>query len=122
MDLLHGWKEIADYLHLTVRTAQRWERLGLPVRRVSNSASSRIVAIPDELGRWARQAQLAKDGYADMSTSMLTTKLFELRSIQKKARRRTRRLTRQVHSLRMENNRLMRQICSSLASNIHLGT
>jgi len=122
MDLLHGWKEIADYLHLTVRTAQRWEQFGLPVRRVSNSASSRIVAIPEELGQWARQTQLSKNGYAAVPSNMLVTKLFELRSIQKKTNRKTRRLAKQVASLRIEHERLMRQICTSLASNVHLGT
>jgi len=58
MELLSGWKEIAEHLHLTVRTAQRWERLGLPVRRVSDSACSPVVAIPDELELWARTREV----------------------------------------------------------------
>jgi hypothetical protein len=52
---LSSWKEIAEYLHTSVRTAQRWERYSnLPVRR----AGSRniIAAIPQELEQW-RHAQ-----------------------------------------------------------------
>jgi len=31
--ILSGWKEIASYLHCGVRTVQRWEMDGLPIRR-----------------------------------------------------------------------------------------
>lgn len=58
MELLSGWKEIASHLHLTVRTAQRWEHLGLPVRRVSESICSPVVAIPDEIELWTRTRNL----------------------------------------------------------------
>ena len=33
MALLNGWKQIANYLGRGVRTIQRWESLGLPVRQ-----------------------------------------------------------------------------------------
>lgn len=64
MELLSGWKEIAEHLHLGVRTAQRWERLGLPVRRVSESPCSPVVAIPDELELWARTRDVKSDAVA----------------------------------------------------------
>ena len=54
MRILNGWKEIAECLHLASRTAQRWERLGLPVRRVSNSSRSPTIAFSDEIEHWAR--------------------------------------------------------------------
>lgn len=63
MNLLCGWKEIAEHLHLTVRTAQRWERLGLPVRRVSNSARRPVVAIPAEMDLSARAQKVKGNGY-----------------------------------------------------------
>ena len=31
--ILKGWKDIAKYLGTAVRTVQRWELLGLPIRR-----------------------------------------------------------------------------------------
>jgi hypothetical protein len=55
---LTSWKEIADYLGVNVRTAQRWEQeKGLPVRRLSG-ARGRVMAIPEELDRW-KTANLA---------------------------------------------------------------
>ena len=52
--LLSGWKEIAHYLHQGVRTVQRWELLGLPVRRVRNSGRSPVIAFSEDLDVWAR--------------------------------------------------------------------
>jgi DNA-binding beta-propeller fold protein YncE len=47
---LDGWKEIASHLGkgLSVRTAQRWQEEGLPVRR----ENGRVFAHTDELDRW----------------------------------------------------------------------
>ena len=45
--MLTSWKEIASHLNCAVRTAQRWERHGLPVRR----------PIP---GRWGMLPLIAK--------------------------------------------------------------
>jgi CheY-like chemotaxis protein len=58
---LVGWKEIARYMGKTVRTVQRWERtLGLPVRRLENSAKQVAIAYPEELERWIRTANIAR--------------------------------------------------------------
>lgn len=47
---LVGWKNIAGYLNVDIRTAQRWgEQLNLPVRR---TPSGRVFADPDELDKW----------------------------------------------------------------------
>ena len=55
-DLLEGWKAIADYLHKTERTVQRWEKTkGLPVRRFNASSAeeqSRVFALKSELDIW----------------------------------------------------------------------
>lgn len=50
--ILTGWKEIATYLRYGVRTVQRWERDGLPVKRVNNTRRSPVVADSDELDAW----------------------------------------------------------------------
>ena len=52
---LNSWKEIADYLGVNVRTAQKWERhRGLPVRR-GPGLRSRVSADADELDAWRRR-------------------------------------------------------------------
>src|SRR6201986_4373858 len=52
---LTSWKEIAHYLGVNVRTAQKWEReRGLPVRR-SDGARSRVNADEAALDTWKSQ-------------------------------------------------------------------
>jgi len=48
-----GWKEIADYLGMGVRTVQRYERkLRLPVRRPGGKLTGSVVATKAELDAW----------------------------------------------------------------------
>ncbi len=50
--LLNSWKEVAAYLDVTVRTAQKWERdRGLPVQRLPGNRS-RVSAHTDQIDRW----------------------------------------------------------------------
>jgi hypothetical protein len=47
---LSSWKEIAAYLGVTIRTAQRWEiEKALPVKR---TAGGRVAATTSALDRW----------------------------------------------------------------------
>ena len=49
---LTSWKEIAEHLHVAVRTAQAWEReKGLPVNRMPGK-KGRVNADPAELDHW----------------------------------------------------------------------
>src|ERR1700746_920903 len=70
-DLLEGWKAIADYLHKTERTVQRWEKTkGLPVRRfnaTSPEEGSRVFALKSELDAWW-QEQLRKPPEPDVDS------------------------------------------------------
>lgn len=50
--ILTGWKEIARHLRFGVRTVQRWEGMGLPVKRVNETARSPVVADSEELDAW----------------------------------------------------------------------
>ncbi len=51
-DELHGWDEIADYLNVTRRTAQNYERSrGLVVRRLPGT-KGRVWAIASEIDAW----------------------------------------------------------------------
>ena len=57
---LHSWKEIAEYLDTTARTAQRWEsEKRLPVRRLSGSRG-RVVASIAEIDEWKRRDALQR--------------------------------------------------------------
>src|SRR5581483_8739697 len=55
--LLNSWKEIASYLGRGIRTVQRWEKMGLPVRRLGNGERSPVVADARDLDRWIQAAQ-----------------------------------------------------------------
>jgi len=50
---LTTWGEIADYLGISVRTAQQWEKeRNLPVRRIPGHHRSTVVAFRSELDAW----------------------------------------------------------------------
>jgi len=50
---LSSWKEIAAYLDVSVRTAQRWERTeNLPARRHRHAALGSVYAYRSELDAW----------------------------------------------------------------------
>lgn len=55
MTILNGWKEIGLYLRRTPKSAQRWERLGLPARRISKSKRSPVIAYCEEIDQWLRR-------------------------------------------------------------------
>jgi hypothetical protein len=54
--ILNGWKEIANHLGRGVRTIQRWESLGLPVRRPKRTDRSAVCAFSEEIDEWLRSA------------------------------------------------------------------
>ena len=57
--VLRGWKEIADYLRCSPRSAQRYARdAGLPVHRPGSRAS--VWAFADELTEWVRRRPLRR--------------------------------------------------------------
>jgi hypothetical protein len=52
---LTGWKEIANYLDVTVRTAQLWEKnRGLPVHRLPGGGKPSVFSTIEELESWIR--------------------------------------------------------------------
>ena len=55
---LVGWKEIAEYLRTSTRTAQRWEReLGLPVHHAGSSKGYSVFAYADEFETWLKTSK-----------------------------------------------------------------
>lgn len=60
--ILSGWKEIASYLRVGLRTAQRYERRqGLPIYRPAGKSQSRVTAIKTELDRWIKGVPVQLD-------------------------------------------------------------
>lgn len=59
LEILSGWKEIANYLGMGVRTVQRYERdLRLPIRRPSGSSRGSVIATKAELDAWVNASPL----------------------------------------------------------------
>lgn len=53
IEILNGWKEIANYLRKGVRTVQRYEvELGLPIRRPAGKSAGSVIATKAELDAW----------------------------------------------------------------------
>jgi hypothetical protein len=51
-DILNGWKEISTYLRMGVRTVQRYEEFGLPIRRPAGKQRGSVIATKGELDTW----------------------------------------------------------------------
>ncbi len=51
-DRLDSWKAISDYLGRDIRTLQRWELLGLPVRRMPGGRGYSVFALRSEIDAW----------------------------------------------------------------------
>lgn len=67
---LRGWKEIANHVGRDVRTVQRWEYRGLPVRRLPGAERGNVYALVSELDAWLHppleQQQKTVDGSGEM--------------------------------------------------------
>jgi hypothetical protein len=74
MKVLRGWKEISTYLRSGVRTAQRWETIGLPVRRIGVGQIRPVIAFAEELDAWQKEAPT---GFSDVIAD-LKAKVYSL--------------------------------------------
>ena len=73
--ILTGWKEIASHLRYGVRTAQRWEHNGLPVKRVNKSPRSPVVADSEALDAWIlHRLQLPSGASRELRDNLLRTR------------------------------------------------
>jgi hypothetical protein len=69
--ILNGWKEIADYLHCGVRTVQRWEETGLPIRRENTKGGRKgVIALRGEIDAWLRRVPLHERMPSERQESM----------------------------------------------------
>jgi hypothetical protein len=122
MHLLSGWKEIAEHLHLNVRTAQRWEKLGLPIRRPYDSACSPVIADSAELEQWATRRKTRAAGYAHDAGSTLGKQLSQLESVQRRISRRTRRLLSQIAAAQTAQQQLLSNIRANCRQSVGTAT
>ena len=59
LDILNGWKAIANYLGTNVRSVQRYEReLGLPIHRLRGGSRSGVIATKAELDGWVKHGSV----------------------------------------------------------------
>ncbi len=59
--ILNGWKEIANYMGRGVRTVQRWESLGLPVRRPKPRIRSAVLCRSEEIDIWLKSLKSSRE-------------------------------------------------------------
>ena len=62
LEILNGWKEIANYVGKGIRTVQRYEReLGLPVRRNAGKSTGSVIATKAEIDAWISARPLREE-------------------------------------------------------------
>src|SRR5215469_15944828 len=119
MQLLSGWKEIAEHLRLNVRTAQRWERLGLPVRRPYDSACSPVIADSEEIDQWATRKETRAAKLIVDTSHRLSAQLSQLRSERRRSLRQTRRLLSQIATAQRMQRQLLTRLQGNCEQRIH---
>jgi phage terminase Nu1 subunit (DNA packaging protein) len=88
--ILIGWKNIARYLGVGIRTVQRWESsLGLPVRRTRRESKSTVLAVRAEIDTWvrARGFDIGKEASRKSERMLLLRSLRELQAENQELRR-----------------------------------
>jgi hypothetical protein len=75
---LRGWKEIAVYLKTSVRTVQRWEKLGLPIHRVGPMKVGGVFALASEIDRWMLGSAAARASMDEMEMTKISLPLRRL--------------------------------------------
>lgn len=80
IEILNGWKEIANHLGKGVRTVQRYEReLGLPVRRPAGKPSGSVIATRDELDGWVKASPIRESFPLPQTSQHISVQLKEFR-------------------------------------------
>ncbi len=100
---LNGWKEIAAYVGRGVRTVQRWEALGLPVRRPNSRLRSAVMTTTEEVDTWLNGCG---DGRLQLRPATAGAFAEHYESLAQEIRA----LREQLEQLRAENKTLRRQL------------
>lgn len=108
--ILNGWKEIANHLGRGVRTVQRWEQLGLPVRRPNSRLRSAVICTTEELDAWvARCANGRPLPAATISHADLRQRLIDVRLKAEAVNQNTQRLMEQLQQIHNRAQARLRQ-------------
>jgi hypothetical protein len=103
LEILSGWKQIAEYLGKGVRTVQRYEReLSLPIRRPAGKSGGSVIATTGELDAWVT-ATPTREQFELADTTTNTEMLQQLR-----------RNVKEVARLRKESEEVRHAISESL--------
>lgn len=90
--IFRGWKDIARYTGMSVRTLQRYEHnYGLPVRRPSSRPRGSVVATKIELEHWIKAKPLSRPRMPEAYLAAFQKSIAEqrrLREEMKEARQR----------------------------------
>lgn len=86
--LLNGWKEIANYMDRGIRTVQRWEAIGLPVRRVEKNRRAPVIALADDLDAWARSLHVPLLDRIEELRATISSLEAQIRSLKRQLRER----------------------------------
>jgi hypothetical protein len=84
--ILKSWKEIASYLGVGTRTAQRWTRQrGLPVRRPGIAHRTAVLGFSDDIDRWLRSSggQMREPLEGIVTTDLLATRPTRPRQLER---------------------------------------
>src|SRR5215472_3810487 len=112
LEIISGWKDIANYLGKGVRTVQRYEHeLGLPIRRPAGKQSGSVIATKAELDGWITASPLGEAFRLPQTVAENAALLKEFRSH-----------LMQLHPLRHEIEHLREALhasSNSLRSNLH---
>jgi hypothetical protein len=80
LEILNGWKEIANHLGKGVRTVQRYERiLALPIRRPAGRRGGSVIATKAELDAWVSASPVQQSFPVSTAISNQTAVLQEFR-------------------------------------------
>ena len=100
IEILSGWKEIANYLRKAVRTVQRYEReCGLPIRRPAARSKGSVIATKAELDGWVSATPIRETFLLPQSAVDNHARLAELH-----------RNVKDLHQLRVEATLLRQEL------------
>lgn len=75
--MLSGWKEIAQYLRCSLRSAQRYQSIGLPIKRL-HPGRGPVVAYSEDIDAWVRGLLSRSKGARTTPTNVMRSR--ELRA------------------------------------------
>jgi hypothetical protein len=118
--ILNSWKEIASYLGISVRTAQRFEHFGLPIRRPAGHPRSAVIAMSDEVDAWCQRAQNGTHRQPTVSErgQMIRTQSAELRKQLAECRARSESLRMRAREIRTQKIVALRAVIGTFVATI----